>query len=418
MIIPLNIIRGYPVDGDFSKILRDLVQNFYDEIGYENFAKEFMYEWQEVDGFMNLSMRTKGYSFRYEWLTYVGGSTKTDSDKQYIGMYGEGFKMCMLCLLRDFRLQPRMSSQNWSIVPCWEWVTIGDTKEMTLAYDLTQRADDGETFLTIEKIPMEYLEIIKGGMLDFYYPENPLLGKQICSHEKYIIHERSDMRIPCAQWDNNLKGIYFEKSDVTTSYDYATYLERFSSYKENVGNISSENEYLDVPVQEYVNVDEEKMFPVLDTLASNCYRYEYAPNNVEYFWGALYTLISNNPDLGEYDSDGYGIVVERSMLEMYASGLFEEYTELFEIPDGYYVVEQINEEQYKFFPGDRGGDYSRIASWEDRNDGTYSVIVESVDEFEDEVYATYQFTLVENPYKVDGVEQVYPYSVRAVERLN
>lgn len=103
-----------------------------------------------------------------------------------------------------------MSSQNWSIVPCWEWITIGDTKEMTLAYDLTQRADDEETTLIIEKIPMEYLEVVKGGMLDFYYPENPLLGKLICSHENYIIHERSDMRIPCAQWDCNLKGIYFQ----------------------------------------------------------------------------------------------------------------------------------------------------------------------------------------------------------------
>ena len=120
MIIPLNIIRGYPVDWDFSKILRYLIQNFYDEIGYENFAKEFVYEWEEKDGFINLSMRTRGHSFRYEWLTYVGGSMKTDSEKQYIGMYGEGFKMCMLCLLRDFGLVPRMSSQNWSIVPCWE----------------------------------------------------------------------------------------------------------------------------------------------------------------------------------------------------------------------------------------------------------------------------------------------------------
>ena len=210
MIIPLNIVRGYPVEWDFSKILRDLVQNFYDEIGYENFAKEFIYEWQELDGFINLLMRVKGHSFRYEWLTYVGGSTKTDSDKQYVGMYGEGFKMCMLCLLRDFGLVPRMSSQNWSIVPCWEWITIGDTKEMTLAYDLAERADDEETTLIIEKIPVEYLEIVKGGMLDFYYPENPLLGKQICSNEKYIIHERSDMRIPCAQWDNNLKGIYYQ----------------------------------------------------------------------------------------------------------------------------------------------------------------------------------------------------------------
>ena len=72
MIVPLNIIRGYPVDWDFSKILRDLVQNFYDEICYENFAKEFMYEWHEVNGFINLSMRTKGHSFRYEWLDLCG----------------------------------------------------------------------------------------------------------------------------------------------------------------------------------------------------------------------------------------------------------------------------------------------------------------------------------------------------------
>lgn len=210
MIIPLNIVREYPVDWDFPKILRDLVQNFYDEIGYENFAREFVYTWEEVDGFINLSMKTKGHSFRYEWLTYVGGSTKTDKDKQYIGMYGEGFKMCMLCLLRDFKLEPRMSSQNWSIVPCWEWITIGDTMQMALAYDLTERNDDGETTLTIEKIPIEYLDNIKCGMMDFYYPQNPLLGKLICNNENYIMHERSGMSIPCAQWDRNLKGIYFQ----------------------------------------------------------------------------------------------------------------------------------------------------------------------------------------------------------------
>ena len=218
--------------------------------------------------------------------------------------------------------------------------------------------------------------------------------------------------------------ICYEKSDITTSYDYAIYLEKeknrniFSSYEENVGNIPSEIEYLDVPVQVYVSVDEEKMFPVLDTLASCCYSDEYAPNDVEFFWGALYTLISNNPNLGEYDSDGYEIIVERSMLEIYASGLFEDYSGLFEIPEGYYAVEQISEEQYKFFPGDRGEEYSRIASWEERNDGICSVIVESVNGFENDVYAIYQFTLAKNPYTVDGVEQVYPYSVRAVEKLN
>lgn len=41
MIIPINIVREYPVDWNFQQILRDLIQNFYDEIGYENFFKEF-----------------------------------------------------------------------------------------------------------------------------------------------------------------------------------------------------------------------------------------------------------------------------------------------------------------------------------------------------------------------------------------
>lgn len=63
-------------------------------------------------------MRTKGHSFRYEWLTYVGGSMKTESSKQYIGMYGEGFKMCMLCLLCDFELKPRRSLQESKKVMC------------------------------------------------------------------------------------------------------------------------------------------------------------------------------------------------------------------------------------------------------------------------------------------------------------
>lgn len=33
MSIPLNIVREYLVDWGFPKIFRDMVQNFYDEIG-------------------------------------------------------------------------------------------------------------------------------------------------------------------------------------------------------------------------------------------------------------------------------------------------------------------------------------------------------------------------------------------------
>lgn len=217
--------------------------------------------------------------------------------------------------------------------------------------------------------------------------------------------------------------ISYEKSDVTTSYDYTTYLEKekhgagFSKYKENVGNIPSEIEYLDVPVLD-VNVNEEKMFPVLDTLASTCYWNSYDSNDAEFFWWALGNLISYYPNLGEYNPENYRIIVKRPMLEVYATGLFEDYEDLLAIPEFCYAAEKISDEQYEFIASDRETEYSRMVSWMENSDGTVSVIVELVDEWENEVYATYQFTLVENPHTVNGVDQVYPYSVRAVEKLN
>ena len=40
-LVPLDLVMDYPVNWEFWRILRDLIQNFYDSIGYENFHKEF-----------------------------------------------------------------------------------------------------------------------------------------------------------------------------------------------------------------------------------------------------------------------------------------------------------------------------------------------------------------------------------------
>lgn len=49
-LIKLGIAMDYPVEWDFERILRDLIQNFYDSIGYENFAKEFHYSYRAEYG--------------------------------------------------------------------------------------------------------------------------------------------------------------------------------------------------------------------------------------------------------------------------------------------------------------------------------------------------------------------------------
>lgn len=38
MIISLNIVMTYPVHWGKYNLFRDFIQNFYDSVGYENFA--------------------------------------------------------------------------------------------------------------------------------------------------------------------------------------------------------------------------------------------------------------------------------------------------------------------------------------------------------------------------------------------
>ena len=78
-LIPLGIAMDYRVKWSIHRIIRDFIQNFYDSIGYERLADEFQYEWDivEKDKTLHIRMRTLGHSFSYEWLTYIGGSTKT-----------------------------------------------------------------------------------------------------------------------------------------------------------------------------------------------------------------------------------------------------------------------------------------------------------------------------------------------------
>ena len=63
-MIKLGISMGYPVNWGFERILRDLIQNFYDSIGSECFGKEFSYKYgRNDDGSYKLEMRTLGHPF-------------------------------------------------------------------------------------------------------------------------------------------------------------------------------------------------------------------------------------------------------------------------------------------------------------------------------------------------------------------
>ena len=38
-LVPLDLVMDYPVEWEFWRVLRDLIQNFYDSIGYKQFHR-------------------------------------------------------------------------------------------------------------------------------------------------------------------------------------------------------------------------------------------------------------------------------------------------------------------------------------------------------------------------------------------
>lgn len=145
----------------------------------------------------------------------------------------------------------------------------------------------------------------------------------------------------------------------------------------------------------------------------------YAPKDPDYFWTALFYLVGNYGSLregsGAIESDGVeGIAkVNYRVAQEYATALFEDYSDLLEVPADMtsVTVNPDDSEQYLFLMGDRGLSAARITAWTDNGDGTYSASAELFGTDDKRVIATGEFTLVDNPY-LDGItEPIFYYTV-------
>ena len=200
----------YPVNWGLNKIIRDLIQNFYDASGPERFAGEFSVNVSNRDrtGY-KVVMESTGHPFSYEWLLYIGASTKTESEEQYIGKYGEGFKICVLCLLNRFHAKVSMESQNWTASPMKYRVEIDGKDTEMLGMRVRERKDDHKTRLVIRELKLPYKDFISDCILEFFYEGNPLIGEAVISTEQVSIFRRSAMPIPCRQKIKGFKGILY-----------------------------------------------------------------------------------------------------------------------------------------------------------------------------------------------------------------
>jgi hypothetical protein len=217
----LNIVLSYPVKWSKQQVLRDLVQNFYDDAGFAQFGAKFQYnfvsaERTDKNGTIVMSMDSDGFS--YEWLVHIGASTKQNQPGEYAGYFGEGFKMAALCAVRDFDWSIRICSRNWSLHVVVVYIEIDGSILKQLAFEIEETLEEdnsnktNRTVLEIEGTTSVDYDCLKEVVLGFYYPENPLIGELIFSNRSVAIHRRSDIEKPTSlpiSYDCHGDGIVF-----------------------------------------------------------------------------------------------------------------------------------------------------------------------------------------------------------------
>ena len=147
---------SYPVKWNLYNVFRDYIQNFYDAIGPDNFINRFKYSYIEEAEELKMSSDTT--------FDRIGCSVQ-------------------------------MESANWLIKVCENKDSIGGRKASMLSYRLFNRKDDGYTRLTISHVNDKDATQVDDAKMNFFYPENPLLGMKIAQGKNYAVYHRSTIPI-------------------------------------------------------------------------------------------------------------------------------------------------------------------------------------------------------------------------------
>ena len=165
--------------------MKDYIQNFYDALGAEQFARNFIYRYDE--GRKELRMEGKK-GFHVEWLQYIGVSSKRDYSHHTAGKFGEGFKIASLCAYRDCKMNIHMESRDWimDVVKIPEKIDGKDVE--FLGYDIGERAFQDDAILILGNVEQTAYQKFLKAVYSFFYPENPVFGECIASGEDYAVY--------------------------------------------------------------------------------------------------------------------------------------------------------------------------------------------------------------------------------------
>ena len=202
-LVPLNLVTTYPVQWTQFQVLRDFVQNFFDSVPNESFAKRVSLR---CSGSV-AELTAEDVVFSHEWLVPMGASTKTGADDQFAGYFGEGFKVAALCATRDYGWRVFAGSRDWQLRVTTSPLRIDGADLETLAYRVrSHNGASSGSWLRIEGLSPEDAELLETAVLwSFYYPENPLLGELVWADARTALWKRSLRSLP-----RDYPGSHFE----------------------------------------------------------------------------------------------------------------------------------------------------------------------------------------------------------------
>jgi hypothetical protein len=192
-VIRLNLVFDYPVRWSRFKVLRDLLQNFYDAVGHRQWRERFVWAWADD----RLTFKVAGVGFSYDWLLHIGASTKREHPGEYAGYFGEGFKIAALCALRDHDWRIELASRDWRLQVTTAGIVVDGRALTSLAYRIWRGEPvRDETILWIDAFREGDREILECVLPSFYYEENPLFGEKLWSSSKAAVFLRSGQPKP------------------------------------------------------------------------------------------------------------------------------------------------------------------------------------------------------------------------------
>ena len=307
--IPLNIMMTYPVKWDKKSVLRDIVQNFYDDSGASEFGSKFKHQYlpdeSNAGGRLVLSMDNTG--FNYEWLLHIGATTKQEKPGKYAGFYGEGFKMAALCALRDHKWKVSISSKNWLVEVCRIETEIDGKKIGQLAYNVEESETyANKTVLMIDNFSQDDYAMLEAVIWGFYYAGNPLIGELIYSNEYVALHKRTKKKKHDGyihSYDCDGEGIVFLCYQARGSFNYPLVIcdHRFQTSTDRERKNISFGTIIDVLLDMADMIDVKTCCYLLEQFKKHWYDYPKNTDDVDSYYSLIKKLIRK---IWHFDSGG------------------------------------------------------------------------------------------------------------------